>query len=67
MKIHELVKDRRDTLKISQADLADITGLGMRTIRLIESGKANPSLSTLEKLVDALGMEIKIELKKIVQ
>ncbi|MDL2227961.1 helix-turn-helix transcriptional regulator [Bacteroidales bacterium OttesenSCG-928-K03] len=67
MKINELIKDRRNTLKISQSDLAEITGLGLRTVRLIESGKANPSLSTLEKLVDALGMDIRIELKKIVK
>ncbi|MDR2085114.1 MAG: helix-turn-helix domain-containing protein [Bacteroidales bacterium] len=67
MKIHELIKERRDVLKVSQSELADITGLGLRTIRLIESGKANPSLNTLEKLVEALGMEVKIEIKKIVQ
>jgi len=66
MKIHELIKERRDVLKISQNDLADISGLGLRTIRLIESGKANPSISTLEKLLDVLGLEIKIGIKKII-
>ncbi len=54
------IKHRRSLLGISQQDLADISGVSLSTIKLIESQslKANPSVATLQKLGDALGMEL---------
>lgn len=59
-KIHE----RRKSRKIAQEDLADIAGISLRTLRDIEKGVANPELETLEKICQALGMEIKVEVMK---
>ena len=60
----KIVKQRREELKISQEDLAEISGVGLRTLKQFESGKGNPTLNTLEKLATVLGMEIKLDVKK---
>lgn len=57
------IKERRKVLTISQETLAEISGVGLRTLKQFESGKGNPTLETLQKLCDALGLEIKLEVK----
>ncbi|MFV0155273.1 helix-turn-helix domain-containing protein [Empedobacter falsenii] len=59
------IKERRKVLTISQETLAEISGVGLRTLKQFESGKGNPTLETLQKLCDALGLEIKLEVKTI--
>jgi transcriptional regulator with XRE-family HTH domain len=61
--IHQL-KERRETLKISQETLAELSGIGLRTLKQLESGKGNPTIATLQKLAETLGMEIIVEVKK---
>ena len=41
--------------------------IAISTIKKIESGKGNPSLSTVEKIMDILGMEVKYEIRQNVQ
>ena len=57
------LKDRREELQVTQETLADISGVGLRTLKQFESGKGNPTLETLTKLADALGMEIHLQIK----
>ena len=57
MKIQEVMKLQRKALGITQQDLADMSEIAISTIKKIESGKGNPSLSTVEKIMDILGME----------
>lgn len=59
------IKERRKVLAISQETLAEISGVGLRTLKQFESGKGNPTLETLQKLCDALGLAIKLEVKTI--
>ncbi|MFV0209796.1 helix-turn-helix domain-containing protein [Empedobacter falsenii] len=61
----EQIKERRKVLAISQETLAEISGVGLRTLKQFESGKGNPTLETLQKLCNALGLEIKLEVKTI--
>lgn len=61
----EQIRERRKILDISQETLAEISGVGLRTLKQFESGKGNPTLETLQKLCDALGLEIKLEVKTI--
>ena len=61
MKIQEVMKLQRKALGITQQDLAD-----MSEIAISESGKGNPSLSTVEKIMDILGMEVKYEIRQTV-
>lgn len=59
----DLIKERRLVLGLTQQDLSDYTGLSVRIIKSIENGKGNPSLKTLEKIADILGMEIVMKVK----
>jgi len=61
----EQIKERRKVLDITQETLAEISGVGLRTLKQFESGKGNPTLETLQKMCDALGLEIKLEVKTI--
>ncbi len=58
MSLREVIKARRKVLGISQQDLAEMSGVSLPTVKDIERGLANPSLSTISKLLDVLGMEI---------
>ena len=58
------LKGRRAVLSITQKDLAEFSGVALITIKKLESGKAKPTLETLCKLADVLGMEVKLEVKK---
>ena len=58
MNLREVIKARRKVLDISQQDLAEMSGISLPTVKDIERGLANPSLSTISKLLDVLGMEI---------
>ena len=65
MKYGELIKKRRTVLSLKQQDLSDYTGLSLRIIKSIESEKGNPSLKTLEKIAEVLGLELIMRVKII--
>ena len=52
------VKERREALQVTQERLAELSDVGLRTLKQFESGKGNPTLSTLQKISDVLGMEV---------
>lgn len=53
-KLGQLLKGRRRSLALTQADLALRSGLTARYIRKVECGQASPTVSVLVKLADAL-------------
>ena len=59
------VKERRESLKVTQETLAELAGVGLRTLKQFESGKGNPTLMTLQKLADVLGLEMHLKLKNL--
>jgi transcriptional regulator with XRE-family HTH domain len=59
------VKARRQALRVTQETLAELSGVGLRTLKQFESGKGNPTLQTLAKLADVLGLEIVLQLKNM--
>jgi transcriptional regulator with XRE-family HTH domain len=59
------IKDRRKELRITQPDLAEMAGISVNTLYKIERGQANPTVKVLTKLADVLGMELKLEVKKL--
>ena len=61
--IIETLKRRRIRLQVTQESLALLTELGLRTIKQIESGKGNPTLETIHKIADVLGLELRLEIK----
>lgn len=64
MKLYEHIKKRRLLLGLTQQDLADISGVSLRTIKLAESAGGNPSANTLIQLGDALGLELVFQIKQ---
>jgi transcriptional regulator with XRE-family HTH domain len=61
----EIIKIRRKELKITQPHLAELAEISTNTLYRLERGQGNPSLEVLGKLAEVLGMEIKMEIKKI--
>ena len=63
IKIGKTIKQRRKELNLELKDLQDYSGVNYVSISEIENGKANPTIKTLEKLLDVLGMELDIKVK----
>jgi transcriptional regulator with XRE-family HTH domain len=63
--IIKTVKDRKEILAINQENLAELSEVGIATLKRFESGKGNITLNNLQKIVDILGLEIRLELKNI--
>jgi len=61
----KIIKERRDVIDITQENLAELSGVGLRTLKQFESGKGNPTLLTLQKLTDVLGMDICLKIKDV--
>ncbi|MGN1347764.1 MAG: helix-turn-helix domain-containing protein [Acutalibacteraceae bacterium] len=53
--------DTRNKKDMTQKQLADITGIPQADISRLENGNANPSLRTLQRLADGMGMKLKLE------
>jgi transcriptional regulator with XRE-family HTH domain len=55
------IASKRKQLNISQADLADMSGVSLRTLSAIENGDANPSIDVLSKVLEPLGLVITLQ------
>jgi transcriptional regulator with XRE-family HTH domain len=64
-KFIQTIKERREMLQVTQETLAKLSGVGLRTLKQFESGKGNPTLHTLHKLADVLGLEVCLKVKNI--
>ena len=54
-------------LGISQQDLSDYSGVGISTVKDLERGVGNPSLQTLQKILDVVGMEMVLQVRQTVK
>jgi transcriptional regulator with XRE-family HTH domain len=54
------LRDRRKLAKVTQRDLAELSGLSVHTLSDLESGKGNPTLDVLARACAALGLEIRL-------
>jgi len=61
----EMIKARREALQVNQETLAELSGVGLRTLKQLESGKGNPTLLTVQKITDVLGLELCLKLKDV--
>jgi y4mF family transcriptional regulator len=59
-----IIRQRRDLLHITQQELSMLSAVGIKTIYAIEQGKGNPSLDILLRLLDVIGLELQLPLKK---
>jgi transcriptional regulator with XRE-family HTH domain len=58
MSIGKRIRKGRQILEMTQQELAEVIGVTPQHISLIEQGKGAPSLSTLTKLAEELGVTI---------
>lgn len=63
--IGEQIRLRRKELMITQPNLADIAGVSVNTLYKIERGQANPTIEVLGKILDVLGLEITVGVKRL--
>lgn len=61
--ITETLKKKRKFLGLTQVQFAELSGVSLRAIKALESGKANPTFETLTKLAEVLDMELNLEIK----
>lgn len=66
MELKDIMKLRREVLSLSQQDLAEMAGVSLATVKDVERGKGNPSLSTVGKILDVLGLEIDYRIRQTV-
>lgn len=64
-KLGELIKERRAFLNYNQKDIAELTQISERTIRAIEKGKGSSKIEYWWKILDVLGLEMRIQFKPI--
>ena len=63
--IGKTIRDRRKQLGINQQTLADLSVVAINTIVSIERGEGNPQTGTLLAILNALGLQMDINLKQL--
>lgn len=58
--IHKMIRDSRTGLGMTQFELAHKANISLALVQLIEAGKGNPSLSTLDSILKALSLKMEI-------
>lgn len=62
--LKDIIRNKRENLGYTQAQIAELLGLNEIYIERIESGTIKPSLGVLDKLCDILELEMLIDTKK---
>ena len=60
-KIGRAIAERRMALGLSVRELGARVGVSYTTLSLIENGRMNPSIGTLTKITDELGLTIEVK------
>ena len=58
--IGKYIIERRDTLRISQGRLAELSGVSVHTLSNLETGSGNVTLETLLKVTKILGLKLTV-------
>jgi transcriptional regulator with XRE-family HTH domain len=58
------IKERRKALRVTQSQLANQAGISINTLYKIEREQSNPTLDTLTKIGNILGLEVCLQIKK---
>ncbi len=57
MKLNEFVKERRNAVKLTQPELAQKAGVGLRFLRELEQGKETLRLDKVNQVLQLFGYE----------
>ena len=58
MELRDAIRMRRKELGMTQKVMAELSGVNISTVKDIERGVANPSWSTVQKVLHVVGLEI---------
>ncbi len=61
LSIGRFVQERRTVLNIDQKTLSELSGVAVHTISNIESGRGNPTVVVLNRVLTVLGLELQIK------
>src|SRR4051812_23883975 len=64
LRLARKLRELRETRKLTQEDLAKLTGIKQSGIARIESGKFLPRLDLLQKIAAAIGMRVDVRFKR---
>jgi transcriptional regulator with XRE-family HTH domain len=56
------LKERRQELNLTQVEVSAMAGVSLRTLKQIENCKGNPTIETVEKVANLLGLKLCLEL-----
>ncbi|MGM1057413.1 MAG: helix-turn-helix domain-containing protein [Bacteroidota bacterium] len=62
--IGRIIQQRRSQIRITQGQLADMAEISINTLYKIERGQGNPTLQSLFKIADILGLELVLQVKQ---
>ena len=57
----QAIIDARQSAGLTQKELSERTGIAQGDISKLENGNANPSIRTLQRLANGMGMTLKVE------
>lgn len=63
--IGQKLRQRRKTLRLRQRDLAELAGVTLRGLTDLENGSANPTINQFAKIVEFLGLELRLTEKSL--
>ncbi len=59
----QAIKRRKEIVGINQETLAELSEVGISTLKRFESGKGNITLRNLVKIAEVLGLEVQLRIK----
>lgn len=60
-----LIRTARDRANLTQSQLAELARVAQQTVSAYETGRKEPTLSTLQRLLAAAGFELRVRLEPI--
>jgi len=64
--IGKIIQERRDYLNLTQKDVAEMAGITFKSISEIELGIRNPTINTLNRVLEVLGLELSVQIKSLI-
>lgn len=61
----EVIRSRRRELGLTQEQLADLAGISLRSVTLLESGGSSITFQNLLAILSVVGLSLKLEVRSI--